>query len=66
LGLEVLADWRPYLVDDGTGGQTLGGYIIEYNGITLGTVHGAGHMAPQFKPRETFHLVMNWLLEKDI
>jgi hypothetical protein len=27
-------------------------------------VHGAGHMAPQFKPPQTFYLIFNWLNEK--
>lgn len=47
LNLDILEDWRPYLVENESGeGKTLGGYVIEYNGLTLGTVHGAGHMAP--------------------
>ena len=39
----------------------MGGYLEVYDGLTLGTVHGAGHMAPQFKPAETYHLIFNWL-----
>jgi serine carboxypeptidase-like clade 2 len=42
LGREVLEDWRPYYTPDGE----LGGYVEEFDGLTLGTVHGAGHMAP--------------------
>ena len=66
LNLNILEDWRPYLVDDNDGGRILGGYIVEYEGLTLGTVHGAGHMAPQFKPVETSHLIFNWLFQKPI
>jgi hypothetical protein len=44
----------------------MGGYIREYRGLTLGTIHGAGHMAPQFKPMETYHLIFNWLFERPI
>ena len=67
LNLEVLEDWRPYLVENESGmGKTMGGYIREYKGITLGTIHGAGHMAPQFKPRETYHLIFNWLFQRPI
>lgn len=29
--------------------------------LTFGTVHGAGHMAPQFKPPQTYKLVFNWM-----
>jgi hypothetical protein len=46
LGLPVLEAWRPYFVDG-----LLGGYFKRWEGITLGTVHGAGHMAPQWKPK---------------
>lgn len=67
LNLDILADWRPYLVENESGeGKTMGGYIIEYRGLTLGTIHGAGHMAPQFKPMETYHLIFNWLKQRAI
>lgn len=67
LNLDILEDWRYYLVENDSGaGKSLGGYIIEYRGLTLGTIHGAGHMAPQFKPKETYHLIFNWLFQKTI
>lgn len=67
LNLDILEDWRYYLVENESGeGKTLGGYIIEYRGLTLGTIHGAGHMAPQFKPMETYHLIFNWLFQRPI
>ena len=47
LNLAVLDEWRPYFIENESGeGVTMGGYVIEYEGLTLGTVHGAGHMAP--------------------
>jgi carboxypeptidase C (cathepsin A) len=55
-------EWSPYFVD-----AQVAGYTQEYeNGFTFGTVHGAGHMAPQFKPPQTYHLVMNWILGREI
>jgi hypothetical protein len=57
----IKEQWRPYMVD----GQ-VGGYIEERDGMTFGTVHGAGHMAPQFKPAQTYHLIFNWLQGKAI
>lgn len=40
--------WRPYNISDG---KILAGYIETYEGnLTFASVHGAGHMAPQFKP----------------
>jgi hypothetical protein len=46
MNLPITQQWRPYLVNNATS-DYLGGYVTEYNNsITLGTVHGAGHMAP--------------------
>lgn len=53
--------WRTYLVD----GQ-VAGYLERQGNLTFATVHGAGHMAPQFKPPETFHLISNWVKGADI
>jgi len=44
LNWDIVTPWYAYMVD----GQ-VGGYVEEYDGLTFGTVHGAGHMAPQFK-----------------
>ena len=57
----ILADWRPYFVDD-----YLGGSVIEYDGLTLGTIHGAGHMTPIDRPSQTYHLIFNWLFRRPI
>ena len=46
LGWNKTSEWKEYYV----GGQ-VAGYWESYEGnLTFGTVHGAGHMAPQFKP----------------
>ena len=58
LNRTVKAEMRPYFVKNE---PTPAGYITEYDGLTFATVHGAGHMAPQFKPKETFHLIFNWI-----
>ena len=59
---EVSKAWTPYFVD-----AQVAGYTEEYeDGFTFGTVHGAGHMAPQFKPPQTYHLVINWIRGNDI
>lgn len=41
LNRPVTEDWRPYFVDG-----ELAGSIKEWDGLTLGIIHGAGHMAP--------------------
>jgi carboxypeptidase C (cathepsin A) len=48
------------------GQNTAAGVITEYEGLTFATVHGAGHMAPQFKPPQTYHLIFNWINHKPI
>lgn len=43
---EVENAWRPYFWKD-----QVAGYLESWEGgLTFGTVHGAGHMAPQYKP----------------
>jgi carboxypeptidase C (cathepsin A) len=67
LQLQIIEDWRPYFIENESGlGQTMGGYIRVYDGLTFGTIHGAGHMAPQFKPKETYHLIFNWLFQRPV
>ena len=62
LGWKNTSEWKQYLVD----GQ-VAGYWESYEGdFTFGTVHGAGHMAPQFKPPQTYHLVFNWMFGREI
>jgi len=56
-------EWTPYFVDSQVAGYT---ETYQDGGFTFGTVHGAGHMAPQFKPPQTYHLVMNWIMGRDI
>merc|ERR1719384_2420318 len=62
LGWKKTSEWKAYMVE----GQ-VAGYWESYEGnLTFGTVHGAGHMAPQFKPPQTYHLVFNWLFDREI
>jgi len=63
LNRTVLSDWRQFKK---TSNGDMGGYVIEYDGLTLGTVHGAGHMAPQFRPEATYDLIFRWLKQEKI
>lgn len=63
MGRDIKEDFRPYYID---GQFSPAGYIVEYDGLTYATVHGAGHMAPQFKPAETYHLIFNWIKQNKI
>jgi len=58
---KVIDAWRPYNFTNAFGRNETGGYVEEYDGLTLATIHGAGHMTPQFKPRETYHVIFRWL-----
>jgi len=59
---DVDQKWKMYEVN-----SQVAGYTESYKGgLTFGTVHGAGHMAPQFKPEETYHLVFNFIFGRPI
>lgn len=62
LGWDTEEQWRPYTVND-----QVAGYLESYKGnLTFATVHGAGHMAPQFKREQTYYLIFNWLYGRKI
>ena len=62
LNWRVTTDWSPYFVN-----EQIAGYIEHREGnFTFATVHGAGHMSPQDKRAETYHLIFNWLFKRDI
>jgi serine carboxypeptidase-like clade I len=61
-GWEITEPYRSYKLDN-----QIAGYIeVREDWFTFGSVHGAGHMAPQYKPPQTYHLVFNWLYQRDI
>ena len=55
---DITTDWKQYFVS----GQ-VGGYVETRNNgkFTFATIHGAGHMAPQWRPEYTYHTVFNWI-----
>uniref|UniRef100_A0A7S3K994 Carboxypeptidase n=1 Tax=Euplotes crassus TaxID=5936 RepID=A0A7S3K994_EUPCR len=56
LGWDVVKDWHAWLVDD-----QVAGYQKEYDGLTFATVHGVGHMAPQWKRKEVTQLITDFI-----
>ena len=57
--------WGPDLSLSATGIQ-MGGSIVNYeHGLAFQTVHGAGHMVPQFRPQASLHQIAKVLLKQD-
>jgi len=60
LNWPVLEKWRPWTIN----GQ-VAGYVEKYDGIDFSTVHGVGHMSPQWKREEVTTMVMAWLHDEE-
>ena len=56
LNWNIKKDWYPWYTD----GQ-VSGYFISYDGLDFSTIHGTGHMAPQWKRKEVTKLFTNWI-----
>ncbi|KAI3473694.1 hypothetical protein Pfo_031403 [Paulownia fortunei] len=57
LGLNIKQDWTPWY----TYKKQVGGWTVEYEGLTFVTVRGAGHQVPTIKPRQALQLVNHFL-----
>ncbi|XP_060173364.1 serine carboxypeptidase-like 17 isoform X2 [Lycium barbarum] len=57
LNYSVIDNWRPWSVE----GQ-VAGYTRSYsNQMTFATVKGAGHVAPEYKPKESLTMFQRWI-----
>ena len=59
LGFEIYSneEWRPWTTD---GKMDMGGYVTVFDtkqNFTFATIRGAGHMVPQYKPRQIMTLI---------
>ncbi|XP_020582940.1 serine carboxypeptidase-like 12 [Phalaenopsis equestris] len=62
LNFSVLDEWRSWKV----GGQ-VAGYTVSYNyNLTFATVKGAGHTAPEYKPKQCFAMLSRWISHKPL
>ena len=52
LGRKLIADYQPWKVN-----KQIAGWVKHYDGITFATVRGAGHMVPEFRPREAYAMI---------
>ncbi|XP_062091663.1 serine carboxypeptidase-like 17 [Humulus lupulus] len=57
LNYTIVDDWRPWIVHD-----QVAGFTRSYsNKMTFATIKGAGHTAPQYKPKECFAMFKRWI-----
>uniref|UniRef100_A0ACD5UKU0 Uncharacterized protein n=1 Tax=Avena sativa TaxID=4498 RepID=A0ACD5UKU0_AVESA len=57
LGFPVVDEWRPWYVTS----QVAGFATVYSNNLTFATVKGAGHTAPEYRPKECLAMVSSWL-----
>ncbi|XP_024314264.1 serine carboxypeptidase-like 13 isoform X2 [Brachypodium distachyon] len=57
LDFSIVDEWRPWYVT----GQVAGYTRMYSNNLTFATVKGAGHTAPEFRPKECFAMFQRWL-----
>ena len=57
LNWPVKKAWAPWFTDS----AQVSGYFISYEGMDFATIHGVGHMAPQWKRKDVTRLFTNWI-----
>ncbi|KAL1550570.1 Serine carboxypeptidase-like 34, variant 2 [Salvia divinorum] len=57
LKLDIQQDWTPWFTDN----KQVGGWMVEYKGLTFVTLRGAGHQVPTFKPRQSLQMLNHFL-----
>ena len=60
-GWSITKDWTAWTTDD-----QLSGNIIEYDNFAFATIHGVGHMAPQWKRKDVTQLITKFIHNRDI
>ena len=64
LGNQVGQPWTPWNYESSGYGQQIGGYVVKFKGISLVTVHGAGHMVSQYQPERGLAVLEQFLAGK--
>ncbi|KAL3921383.1 MAG: hypothetical protein SGARI_006699 [Bacillariaceae sp.] len=62
-GPKQIEEWRPWVYGKGQNvGEQLGGYVTTYDrNVSFATIHGAGHMSPQWRPEAAFIMLKSFL-----
>ncbi|KAL2329153.1 hypothetical protein Fmac_022580 [Flemingia macrophylla] len=60
-GLGIVQDWTPWYSS-----SQVGGWTVEYKGLTFVTVRGAGHEVPTFAPKQALQLLGHFLANKKL
>lgn len=62
IGKKVKNDWRAWYYNDAEFGRQVAGYTTQYEGdLNFITIHGAGHMSPQWKPAQAHTMLQRFL-----
>ncbi|KAK1664671.1 hypothetical protein QYE76_052830 [Lolium multiflorum] len=61
LALPIKTQWQPWYLN-----QQVAGRFVEYHGMTMVTIRGAGHLVPLNKPAEGLTLIDTFLLGKQL
>ncbi|XP_062198097.1 serine carboxypeptidase-like 26 [Phragmites australis] len=61
LGLPIKTQWQPWYLN-----KQVAGRFVEYHGMTMATIRGAGHLVPLNKPKEGLALIDTFLLGKQL
>ncbi|XP_020258204.1 serine carboxypeptidase II-3-like [Asparagus officinalis] len=56
LGLPLQNSWRPWYLN-----KEVGGYVEEYEGLTLATVREAGHAVPSYQPERALAMISSFV-----
>ena len=69
LGLPIVQPWTPWYMNDGPGCdppagpacRQVAGYVTKWRGLSLVTVHGAGHLVPATRPAQALAVLTDFL-----
>ncbi|KAM7257354.1 hypothetical protein ACFE04_013095 [Oxalis oulophora] len=56
LKLPIKSSWRPWYTN-----SEVGGYLVEYEGLSFVTVRGAGHFVPSYQPERALTMISSFL-----